>query len=82
MFSIRKQHEQAFAIATKSHSLWKGVNLCIAKILKNTGHRSRKNIAKKLYSCAGPKTKGEPVCLINFRAAAKAVEEGNDMSFL
>jgi hypothetical protein len=81
MATLRKQLEQARTQAGHSFSLWKNVNQHIARIIdKGVLHkRSRAHIAAKLRDAAGPKKKDEPVCLINYRAATKSVEDSTDL---
>jgi len=81
--TLQDQQWYASHLAGRSHGLWRSVNMVIATVIaRGIKHRHpRGRIADRLGRIAGPKTKNEPMCLINYREAARAVREA-DMMYL
>lgn len=83
---MKYQHELKESIeyveknANASFGLWRSVNFHILQILQCK--QSRKAIIARLERAAGPKKKGEPVCLTSYRSAAKQLKEDGVISCL
>lgn len=80
MVSIAENHRHMVEYAAHSTMLWRCVNGHIARILKQ--HISRADMVRRLLNAAGPKKKGEPVCVGNYRTAARQLANGERISVL
>ena len=65
----------------RSNGLWLHVNRAILQTLVDGQKQglTLKEVAKTLYKLAGRRSKNEPVCITNFRSAAKSISQGVEL---
>lgn len=82
--TLREYEIQAADIVSRSHALWRSVNNSILafihKAIKN--HRSKAWFVQQFRDIYGPPNEPGPVCWVNWKVAADAIENGDDLSCL
>lgn len=75
MRTLVEYEEDAAKAVSHSHMLWLHVNRVIHKVIETAiaQHKSRQWVHDRLMKIAGPKEKGEPISLCNFRSAATQI---------
>jgi hypothetical protein len=76
--TLQRYLRDALDAATRSNALWQPINAAIAGVLEHAIYYNHSGqwVSDRLTKMAGPKQRGGPVALENYRSAARQIASG------